>query len=141
MAALVAREFLPVKIHIKEQPANFKRFRAEWTPTQIVLDPEGVERHRSEGFLPAEEFLAQLELGIAKVASALKRYDEAERRFRAVMDAYPGTPAAPEARYWAGVAAYKASRGDIAPLRETAKDLEARFPDSEWARKASVWRA
>ncbi len=138
MAAAIAQDFIPVKIHIKEQLPTFKRFRAEWTPTQIVLDPEGVERHRTVGFLPVEDFLAQLELGLARVAFGLKRLDEAERRFLAVFEKYPRTAAAPEARYWAGVSVYKAT-GSIEPLRATAKALKASFPDNEWTRKASVW--
>jgi len=138
VAAAIANDFIPVKIHIKEQRPTFQRFRAQWTPTQIVLDPEGVERHRVEGFLPVEDFLAQLELGLAKVALGLKRYEEAERRFLAVFEKYPRAGAAPEARYWAGVSAYKAG-GGAEPLRATAKALEARFPDSEWTKKASVW--
>ena len=134
----MAREFIPVRIHIREQRPTFQRFKAEWTPTQLVLDPEGVERHRVEGFLPTDDFLAQLELGLAKVAFGLKRHDEAERRFLDVTEKHPRAAAAPEARYWAGVSAYKAS-GSAEHLRTTAKALEARFPDSEWTRKASVW--
>ena len=140
MERFINENFIPVKIHIKEQRPTFQRFRAEWTPTQIVLDLEGVERHRVEGYLPVEDFLAQLELGLAKVALGLKRYDDAERRFLAVFEKYPRTPAAPEARYWAGVSAYKA-KGSGDPLRATAKALQERYPESEWARKASVWDA
>ena len=53
----IRENFLPVKIHIKEQPATFQRFGAQWTPTIAILDPDGSERHRFEGFLPADDFL------------------------------------------------------------------------------------
>jgi outer membrane protein assembly factor BamD (BamD/ComL family) len=103
-----------------------------------VLDPAGTERHRIEGFLPVDDFVAQLELGLAKLAFEGKEYAEAERRFRSVCDSHPGAGAAPEACYWAGVSAYKAT--DVAqPLKETAKLLKERYPESEWTRKASVW--
>src|SRR5262245_20788716 len=98
----------------------FERFRAEWTPTQLVLDPDGVERHRIEGFLPLDDFLAQLELGLAKLSFEVKQYGEAEKRFRAVCGEHPGAGVAPEACYWAGVSLYKATH-DPKPLRETAK--------------------
>jgi outer membrane protein assembly factor BamD (BamD/ComL family) len=110
----------------------------QWTPTLIVLDPEGVERHRVEGFLPVDDFLAQLELGLAKIAFQRASYADAEARFRSVCEAHAGSGAAPEACYWAGVAAYKASN-DPAPLKATAQRLQKAYPGSEWTRKASVW--
>ena len=32
----------------------------------LILDPNGEERYRIEGYLPVEEFRAQLELGLAQ---------------------------------------------------------------------------
>jgi hypothetical protein len=40
--------------------------------------------------------------------------------------------------YWAGVAASKGS-DDPQHLGSTGELLKRRYPDSEWARKASVW--
>jgi len=125
-------------VHIKEQKKTFERFNAQWTPTLIVLDSDGVERHRVEGFLPVDDFLAQLELGLAKLAFQRASYGEAESRFRSVCEAHAGSGAAPEACYWAGVSAYKESN-DPAPLKATAQKLRKGYPESEWTRKASVW--
>ena len=61
VSEFITGHFIPVKIHVKEQPATFKRFGAQWTPTLVVLDPDGTERYRFEGYLPAREFLAQLD--------------------------------------------------------------------------------
>jgi outer membrane protein assembly factor BamD (BamD/ComL family) len=127
-----------VKVHIKEQKQTFERFNAQWTPTQVVLDPEGKERHRMEGFLPVDDLLAQLELGLAKIAFQHKAFGDAEKRFRSLGENHQATAAAPEACYWAGVAAYKA-RNDVTALNATAKLLKEKYPASEWARKASVW--
>jgi hypothetical protein len=127
-----------VKVHIKEQKPTFDRFNVPWTPTLIVLDPDGVERHRVEGFLPVDDFLAQLELGLARLAFQRAAYDEAGKRFRTVCDAHGKSGAAPEACYWAGVAAYKATN-DPSSLKATARKLTKDYPESEWARKASVW--
>lgn len=44
----------------------------------------------------------------------------------------------PEALYWAGVAKYKAT-GEAGALAETAEHFKTRFPESNWAKKASVW--
>ena len=129
-----------MKIHVKEQPQEFERWKALWTPTQIVLDSEGVERHRIEGFLPVDDLLAQLELGIARLEFEHQHYDTAEREFRAICEEHPRAGVAAEACYWAGVSAYKATNGP-GPLKDTAKLLKQRYPESEWAKKASVWAA
>ena len=55
------------------------------------------------------------------------------------MQQFPGTDAAPEALYWAGVARYKAT-GDAASLKDTARAFTQQYQDSTWAKKASVWR-
>ena len=138
MGRFISDNFIPVKIHIKEQPKTFERFKALWTPTLLVMDADGVERHRLEGYLPVEDFLADLELGLAKLHFQKQQYQEAEKRYRSVYRAYPKSAAAPEACYWAGVSAYKATNKPE-PLTEAAQALKEKYPESEWARKSSVW--
>lgn len=131
---------IPVKIHVKENPAGFQRFGAQWTPTVIIADSNGTERYRFEGFLPADDFLAEIETGLAKSDFANGRFSEAERRFRGIVERYPKSEVAPEALYWAGVSKYKASN-DPAALKETSEAFKSRYTDSAWAKKASVWAA
>ncbi len=127
-----------MKSHIKDQPQAFDRFGARWTPTQILLDSAGVERHRIEGYLPVEDFLAELELGLGKLAFAHEDYAEAEKRFHDVDANHHDAACAAEACYWAGAARFKAShRGEA--LAESAKLLQERYPGTEWARRASVY--
>ena len=104
------------------------------------LDPEGIKRHQFEGYLPAEEFLAQLELGLAQSAFAHEQWGEAQERFRRIVQQFPKSDAAPEALYWAGVAKYKAS-GDASALADTARQFKQKCPESIWAKKSSVWAA
>jgi TolA-binding protein len=139
VASFIGGNFIPVKIHVKENPAGFQRFGAQWTPTLIILDPDGKEQYRFEGFYPAEDLLSQLELGLAKSAFTHQEFEEAERRFRAIVDRYPNTDAAPEAQYWAGVSKYKRTN-DGAALAETGQEFARRYADTAWAKKASVWR-
>jgi tetratricopeptide (TPR) repeat protein len=138
----IDEHFLPVRVHVRDQADEFKRlgekYNAQWTPTVLVLDSQGEERHRIEGFLPATDFLAQLALGLGHSAFARSDFAEGERWFRQVMERYPDSDAAPEALYWAGVARYKAT-GNPAALRETAQQFERRYRDTSWAKKASVW--
>jgi len=129
-----------VKIHIKEQPATFERFGAQWTPTIAVLDPSGAKRHQFEGYLPSDDFLAQLKLGLAHAAFAKQDWEAAERMYRELVDQMPETDAAPEALYWAGVAEYKRT-GDAKALGGTAAQFRNRYSQSTWAKKASVWGA
>ena len=63
---------------------------------------------------------------------------DAEKRFREIADELPNTDAAPEAMYWAGVSRYKATN-DPTALKATAKAFTARYADSSWAKKASIW--
>jgi tetratricopeptide (TPR) repeat protein len=138
----VNQNFLAARVHVKDDPQEFKRYseryHAPWTPTILLLDPDGVEQHRIEGFLPADDLLGQLMLGRARIAFQQQQWAEAERRFREIVEQLPQTDAAPEALYWAGVAAYKAT-GDPAALKETARGFTKRYRDSTWAKKASVW--
>jgi hypothetical protein len=142
VARFITENFIPARVHVREQPDAFRRFgeryNAQWTPTILVIDPEGKERHRVEGFLPADDLLAQLTLGLGHSAFARQDWKEAERRFREVVDRYPDSEAAPEAQYWAGVSRYKATN-DASALGETARAFTQRYQDSSWAKKASVW--
>ncbi len=138
MAGYVYQHFLPVKISIKEQPTVFERFGVHWTPKLLLLDSEGIERHRVEGYLPVDDFLAQLHLGTAHAAFSHQVWTDAERWYREVFQKFPNTEAAPEALYWSGVSIYKAS-GNVAALPVTASQLRHRYSESSWTKKASVW--
>lgn len=142
VAAFVAGNLIPARVHAVERTADFQRFAgrfgAVWTPTILTIDAAGVERHRVEGFLPAEELLAQLSLGLGRVAFHGERFGDAERWFESVLERFPGTDGAPEAQYWAGVARYKASR-DPSDLAAVTAAFAKRYADTIWAKKASVW--
>jgi len=101
VARLIQENFIPVKIHVKENRAGFERFGAHWTPTVIVADPEGAERYRFEGYLPADEFMAQLQLGLAKIVFVKHEFGKAEQLYSGIVTHFPNTAAAPESLYWA----------------------------------------
>jgi TolA-binding protein len=125
-------------VHIKEHPVNFHRFDVPWTPTVLILDANGVERQRLEGYLPNEEFRAQLDMGLARVAFMNKNWTDAERRYGEVLDRYPNSKVAPEALYWKGVSHYKATN-DHTVLGELPQQFEQKYPDSVWALKTAAW--
>jgi len=141
---LVGESFIPVRVHVKEHADEFKRlaklYSAQWTPTILTIAPDGTERHRIEGFLPADDFLPQLKLGLAKLAFSNNQFDDAARLFAEVVSAHAASDVAAEALYWTGVAKYK-STGDASALSDTAREFGSRYTDSAWAKKASVWSA
>lgn len=88
--------------------------------------------------MPVGDFLSQLQLGLAKAAFGRGDLGQAEQRFREVASEHPESEAAPEAIYWAGVSAYKAS-GKPDPLGKAAAELKEKYPASTWTKKSSVW--
>jgi TolA-binding protein len=139
----VTERFVPVRVHVRENRDEWQRLSAQygvqWTPTILIVSPDGKEQHRIEGFLPADDFMSQVELGLAHAAFKRADYSNAETSFRDVASKYPKTDAAPEALYWAGVAKYRSS-DDAAALHETAGVISRQYPQSTWAKKASVWQ-
>ncbi len=135
---LIRENFIAVRLHIRENPGAMERFNVQWTPTILLLGPDGKEHHRIEGFLEVDDFLAQLILGLGKIAFARKEWDDAARWFDEALDRLPSTDAAPEAQYWRGVTRYKATN-DPAALAATTAAFKERYSDSPWAKKASIW--
>ena len=139
----VDENFIAARVHVKDDADAFRRYgdkyKAQWTPTILLLDSDGVEQHRIEGFLPNDDFLAQLMLGRAHMDFKQGKYAEAEKRFREIVDKLPKTDAAPEAQYWAGVSRYKATN-DATALKATARAFSNQYSDTTWAKKASVWQ-
>ena len=89
-------------------------------------------------FLRAAALAVAVVTAAAQIAFAEKRFDEAERRFREIVEQLPSTDAAPAAQYWTGVAKYKAS-GDNKTLAATAQAFKAKYAETTWAKKASIW--
>ena len=116
----------------------FHRFNALWTPSVVILDPNGAEKYRLEGYLSREEFRAHLELGLARLAFMSKDWANAEQRYAAVLDRYPDSKVAPEALYWKGVSRYKATN-DHNVLGELPVLFHEKYPDSVWALKTAAW--
>jgi hypothetical protein len=139
VTAFIDEHFTPVRIHIKEQPRMWHRFAVRWTPTVTVLSPDGTEARRIEGFLPADELLGQLRLGLGYLAVNKKDWATAERWFAEAAEA-EGTDAGPEGQYWRGVARYSASH-DPKELAEITRSFTRRYKDTSWAKRASIWAA
>jgi thioredoxin family protein len=138
VATFINNNLIPVRLHVKTHPEAMQRFKVDWTPTVLIVDGDGTELHRIEGFLPADEFLGQLQLGFGHAQFTKGNFQDAERHFRDVCENLAGTDAAAEATYWAGVSRYKGSN-DASALKATAQAFKDQYQNSVWAKKASIW--
>jgi hypothetical protein len=139
-ADFIQQNFFPVKAHIKEHPVWFHRFEVVWTPTVLLLDSEGKERERLEGYLPNYDFLAVLESGLCRIAFVHKKYRDVEWHYNEVVTRFGESHSAPEAMYWRAVAHYKAS-SDHTVLSKVAEELNSAYPSGVWASKSIPWRS
>jgi thioredoxin-related protein len=137
--AAIAKAVVPGLFEISEQAGLANEYKIEWTPTFIIADESGKELYRWVGFLPAKEFLAQLELGLGRAVFTQGDFVEAEKHFAKLLSDYPSSIYAPEARYWQGVSEYKRTQNDD-DLTRTWQDLQKQYPDNIWTEKASVWK-
>jgi hypothetical protein len=139
VAAFIEEQFVPLRAHIKQRAALFHQFSVLWTPTVLFLDSATVERRRSEGYLPRQEFFAELHHGVARLLFLRKRWPETIRAYDEIVSRFGDTAAAAEAMYWAGVSRYSQSH-DHHVLGELAAQFERQHQHTLWARKASIWR-
>ena len=104
----------------------------------LLLDSEGRERVRLEGYLPNTDFLAALESGLGRIAFVHKKYADAERWYDDVVTRFGQSHSAPGAMYWRAVARYKATN-DHTVLGKVAEELRRTYASSVWASKAIPW--
>ena len=104
----------------------------------LLLDSDGKERVRLEGYLPTEDFVAALESGLGRIAFVYKKYADAERWYSEVVTRFGQSHSAPGALYWRAVSHYKATN-DHTVLGKGAEELRAQHPASVWAAKAIPW--
>jgi len=138
VADFIINNLIPLRIPSDAKPHSAD-FKITWTPTLIVLDQEGNEHHRTVGFLPPEELIPSLLLGMAKTGFEQQRYAEALSAIQELLGTYPGSDAAPEALFLKGVAGYKSTH-DPKPLKEAYEQLQSRYPASEWTKRAYPYR-
>jgi hypothetical protein len=137
VAEFVNSRMVPIQMLYDAQPFA-STYNIKWTPTMIVLDGEGKEHHRIVGFLPPDEFIPALLLGIGKTAFDADELDKAMTDLDKVVTAYPRSAAAPEAMYLRGVVQFKKSH-QAEPLKEAFEQLKRDYPASEWAKRAAPY--
>lgn len=104
----------------------------------LLLDSDGKERVRLEGYLTNTDFVAALESGLGRIAFVQKNYADAERWYGDVLTRFAQSHSAPGAMYWRAVSHYKATN-DHTVLGKVAEELRKMYPASVWATKAIPW--
>jgi tetratricopeptide (TPR) repeat protein len=130
--------FVPVQIETSNT-VLMNQFKVSWTPTIIVLDADGNEAHREVGFLAPEEFIPTFMVGKGKYYFNAEAHPEAQDMFDEALRDYPESAAAAEAVFFLGVSRYKMTH-DPKPLRAAYDILTAKFPGSEWTKRAAPYR-
>ncbi len=115
-----------------------KKYGIEWTPTFLVADKDGNEVYRFVGYL-RHRLHRPVEAGTGQVALRKEDYDQADKCFENVVKTHPRTEAAPESVYYCGVAEYQKTQ-DPKKLKAAYDMLMKYYPDSDWAKKATVWK-
>ncbi len=133
VAEAIGSRFVACQINtLEESNAGLvHRFRQTWTPDLRVLDTEGVELYRWNGYLPPYEFLAQLLAAEAHAWLRLGDNDRAAECYADVLDRHPTAACAPEAQYFLAVARYKDSH-EAKDLMGGWHLLRTRYPDTTW---------
>ena len=135
---LMEIEFIPLRYMVTENDELAKRYKIEWTSAFIVADNNGEELERWVGFLPPEDFIAQLELSEGLADFHAEKYSEADRCFEKVINEHQKAEVTPEAYYYLGVSRYKES-GDASYLQKTWEIMRSNFPHNSWTKRASAW--
>jgi len=133
----VEQNLVPLQV-LSDAPLA-KDFNLQWTPTLIVLDTDGKEHNRAIGFLPPEELIPMLMVGIGKCYFDNQQFDKAISTLEKLLAQYPKSDAAPEAVYLLGVARYKSTH-DPKPLKQAYEQLASQYAASEWTKRASPYR-
>ena len=134
VAEFINNHTIPVQMLYDAQPYA-SDYKVKWTPTIIILDQDGEEHHRVVGFLPPDEFIPGLLLGMVKVNFDRDQLDEAMADLEKIVNGYPRSAAAPEAIYLRGVIQFKSTHKPES-LKDAFEQLRREHPSSEWAKRA-----
>ncbi len=134
---LIERETAPVMINAEDSAELARKYRVDWTPAFVIADESGAELVRWVGYLPPDDFRAQLMLSKGLGAFHLDRLVEAEREFDMLIDDFPESELVPEATYFRGIASLK--HGDSSDLGVMCGIMQDKYPESQWTKRCSIW--
>lgn len=139
VAGTMNNSYIPLQINTNEASAKpiVERYRQVWTPDLRMLDADGFEYYRWNGYLPPFEFLPQMFVAEAHARLRQKNVKAAAEVYNKVVERFPTSLVAPEAAYYAAVANYRASENPE-ELENGWKKLRSLYPQSDWRLKQTM---
>lgn len=139
VAGAINNSYIALQINTKEPAAKpvVERYRQVWTPDSRILDADGFEYYRWNGYLPPFEYLPQLLVAEAHARLRRKEVSAAADTYDAVVERFPTSSVAAEAAYFGAVASYRVSK-DSADLVKGWERLRSRYPESDWRLKQTM---
>ena len=133
-------EFVPLKSQCfwDKRTELMKQFDIAWTPTFLFHDSSGKVHRKLVGYLPTDDYVAQLKFGKGLIFFEKERHEESLKWFQRVIDDHPESGVAPEAVFYKGVAKYKKTH-EASALRRAYDALSEKYPLNEWARRAGAY--
>jgi len=142
VGSLLAAHYRGVKFDLARPHDDFAEgtstVKVVWAPTFVVDDVRGRELSRWTGWLPPEEFVAELKLPLAMDHLHHKRIDAGIPILAGILADTPDAPAAAEALHFLGIFEFLAGKRDMDALRSRWNELRERFPESRFARHSEV---
>jgi hypothetical protein len=120
-----------------DDPAWFKSYDVRFTPTCILLNPEGGEEERSTGLLEGNALMAFLLLGLAKSYYDMGKLEEGGECTEILTRDYPNSAQAPEGFFMRGIFRYHADHNRD-HFKESFEILHERYHDSIWMKRARL---
>jgi len=130
--------YVPLRIKF-DTPPYTADYNIKWTPTLVAVGADGREHHRTVGFLAPDDLVASLLLAEAKYHFDHDRFEPALKSLEQVVGQYGASDCAAEALFLTGVCRYKNTH-DPKSLKAAYEQLVAKFPASEWTKRAYPYR-
>lgn len=142
ICALLNETFVPLLYNARQPDDNFDLLNGKsiyaFSPVLIIKSSDGIELHRVTGYLPPDDMLIYLNLGLALDALYHRSWPHAYDLLDQAVAKYPSAKNVPEALWWRGVAAFRKSGGDLSALADAWSVLRSEFPFSQWADRADI---
>ena len=135
--SFINEQFIPLKLLPEGEISD--GFFIRWTPVFLFLDPKGNEHHRIVGFLPPEQFLPAMMLGLAKTKWSISDWSGAEPWFDRIVTKHPQSHAAPESIYLRAICRYRLDE-DTSHLKMATQKIIEQYPTTEWALRCLPYR-
>jgi len=137
------RDFINTKVIPLRIPADQKPtagdYDIQWVPAVMIVDQNGKEHHRTIGFMPPDELIASILLGVGNAHCNHGRFSAALECYKQIINQYPRSHSVQEAIFQTGVSRYK-STNNPEPLMEAYEKLYEEYPDDRWTKRASPSR-